>query len=309
MIYSGIRNITQNFELIKYFIQIQFVIIILLTLYTAVVLKLRMYLKKKLYSLDQFYSNALVDEVCFRAIGDNESKSNFRMPPWYRPFQRQALKKTLLNHIERMKGSEREFVVSIYEELGFALIDAKNTLSVNWQKRLEAVINLNQLRLPRYVLYLQRLLEDQNEVVASSALLALMGTKHAANSPSLFQQYAARHLERSNILIEIAKNIAQVHGINALFIKVNKSIHPILKDACVAAIIDSKDHRRNGILERIVVIDSLSIWAKVQILDTLGKLIDPAHQEIMQKFVNDESDELKLIAQKWFINTNIDWVA
>lgn len=251
--------------------------------------------------LKAFYADGLVSEMLAFLEG-SEFKPIIQPPTWYESGDRIVLQTVLLEHFSSVSGQEKEFLARRYADFHFSEDDAMNSRSLVWWRRLQAVSNMSLVGSLESAPTLRRLFRDRNSLVSATASLALSHLDHELNRPTLISRLPKRILQRKNLLHEILKNWARVHGSSAILEQIPKVSDPTLVGVLVraAATLQSPEvsDTFSEILSRRKDLPAAVVQEMLVLLRRVG---DPAHSLLVRTFVNHEQEVIRLRAMEYLI--------
>ena len=221
--------------------------------------------------------------------------------------ERAVLKGVLLEHLRSVSGFERELLIRRYEELGYVDEDLRALNSRLWWRRLRGASDLASLDSHRFALDFHRLCFDRHELVSAFAFYALSGLDHQMNQPFSVRKFPVAVQSRRNLMTEILRNWARVHGPQCVTEQIGRIDEPRLLDSLVTAAsttltTETSEAFADLLRQRITfspeVLDAM--------LTCLRKVGDPQFADVVRPFAKHANDVVRLRALEYLVEMGED---
>ena len=251
--------------------------------------------------LKAFYADSLVTEMLAFLEGEVFAPV-ISAPAWYESWNRLVLKTVLLEHFSSVSGHEKNFLVRRYKDFHFNEEDEMNSRSLVWWRRLQAVSNMSLVGSLESAATLHRLSVDRNGPVSATAALALSNLDHELNVPVLISLLPKSILQRKNLLHEILKNWAHVHGSRVMVDQIPQISDPTLVGVLVSAASTLQSPEIAEAFSKLLITRrDLPVTVVQEMIVLLRRVGDPAYIEVVKPFVHHEQEVIRLRAMEYLV--------
>lgn len=285
----------------------QFYLVITLSLFTIGLMIFRRRREQRLERLKTEYAELFVNELI--SLTDPQPQLLLNRPSkWGCWLKAEALQETLLSQINALGGSERDYAVKRYIDLGFAQDDIELCTSHYWWLRLEGVSHLNALKTDSFARVFNYMRKDENPLIALYSLLGLSVLKHSFNNPQLFESLSTYIHRQDNILLEITRNWSNAFGLQKLAEYISRTSSTEFRNTFISAICHLKTAESAPVLNEFLKSKSEEFSAELiaEIIQAIREIGDPSIQIDVEKFLGHKSDLVRQRALEFLITVNFD---
>lgn len=205
----------------------------------------------------------------------------------------QATRDAILNQIHAVSGSERDYLVGRYIELGFALQDISGTTSRYWSKRLASAARLAQLSNPVFSDTFNHLIADSNRLVSATALLALSSTHSVANKPNLDRLTDLISDGRLSLFRAILHNWCRIHSFEMVLGQVVGYKSGELRNKALSTLLASKSVESGQALLSLLQDKTIPAELIADLLGALREISEPTAIEVARDFFDHPDHRVK----------------
>lgn len=284
----------------------QFYMVIALSLFTIGLMIFRRRREQRLEELKIEYAELFVNELI--AFTDPRPQFFLKRPPKWKWLRAEAMQETLLSQINALSGSEREYAVKRYIDLGFAQDDIELCTSHYWWLRLEGVSHLNALKTDSFARVFNYMRKDENPLIALYSLLGLSVLKHSFNNPQLFESLSTYIHRQDNILLEITRNWSNAFGLQKLAEYINRTSSKEFRNTFISAICHLKTAESAPVLGEFLKSKSEEFSAELvaEIIQAIREIGDPGIEIDVEKFLKHKNELVRQRALEYLITVQFD---
>ena len=289
------------FEYIQAIVETQLTIVLCMAMLTLALLIVRNWQQRRLARQREFYAELLIQEILGLDVGTNP-KPLIRGPRRWQIFRYRSLKSVMVRHISTVTGTEKDYLVQRYQQLGFALHDLRKIKSWFWWRRLKGLSNLNLLGLDKFAPTFHLATRDRNELVAAFAHIPLSSLRHELNQIRPLNELPVAVRSRKNVMHEILKNWCTIYGHDFLLDQIRNERDPqLLPQLIEAAAVAQSTELAEAIASKLRE-PYLPVEAAEQILILLRKVGDPASSAAVTPCLEHSQELIRLRAVEFLIS-------
>ena len=282
--YFGIGHYSQVVKIVFVIFIAMLVLIVVLFFITLIILVLH----KIIGHFNQKRNRRITQELIHYTLDSDTPK------PYARKFEKKIFRNALMDLLYITKGMERSLLKEIYVEQGYYQWDINRLKSPYWNRRLEALIRLDQWHENLGEKILLKVLRDSNYKVRENALRNLSRTQDPAEAKDLLNLLVEQKIMHSTMYETIHRLISNHTDLvlDSLYQKHFEPLWPFVLKVCGnLRILKSVPHL-------IVMTESNNQNCREKAIASLGKIGDPRAIDAIKKGLIDNGAEVRLSSLK-----------